>query len=104
MLAFASYGPERERARGFTGRGEIWAFYAHPDRWGSGVASALMEHVEVRLQAEGFESAVLWVLADNPRGRRFYEKHGWTTSGITADLADYGDIVVPEVEYRKELS
>ena len=56
----------RGRARGFTGRGEVWAFYLHPDRWGSGAAAQLMEHVEQRLKAEGFATVVLWVLDDNP--------------------------------------
>ena len=37
-IGFCSYGPERERARGHTGRGEVWAFYLHPDYWGSGAA------------------------------------------------------------------
>ena len=44
VIGFASYGPERERARGFTGRGELWAFYLHPDAWGSGAAGALLDH------------------------------------------------------------
>jgi GNAT superfamily N-acetyltransferase len=104
VIGFCSYGPERERARGHTGRGEIWAFYLHPDFWGSGAAARLMEHVEQRLQAEGFGTAVLWVLDDNPRARRFYERHGWTASGIDALFDDYCEVSVPEVEYRKELS
>ena len=32
VVGFVSYGPEREQARGFTGRGEVWAFYLHPGR------------------------------------------------------------------------
>ena len=104
VIGFCSYGPERERARGFTGRGEVWAFYVHPDRWGSGAADPLMEHVEQRLRAEGFNTAVLWVLDDNPRGRRFYERHDWVATGIEASFDDYCDVSVPEVEYRKELS
>ncbi len=103
VVAFASYGPERERARGHTGRGELWAFYLHPDAWGTGVADELIEHVEVRLMAEGFDSAVLWVLDDNPRARRFYERHGWEPSGIAASFDAYCDVAVPEVEYRKVL-
>jgi ribosomal protein S18 acetylase RimI-like enzyme len=104
VVGFSSYGPERERARGFTGRGEIWAFYVHPDRWGSGAAAELMEYVEQRLQAEGFATAVLWVLHDNPRARRFYERHGWEATGIEANFDEYCEVSVPEVEYRKELS
>jgi GNAT superfamily N-acetyltransferase len=103
VVGFASYGPERERAQGFTGRGEVWAFYLHPEVWGTGVAARLMKHTETRLRAEGFASAVLWVLDDNPRARAFYEKFGWTASGITADFDDYCDVKVPEVEYRKDL-
>lgn len=104
VVGFSSFGPERERARGFTGRGELYAFYFHPDTWGSGAATALMQHTEERFRAEGFESAVLWVLDDNPRARRFYEKHGWEPSGISADFDAYCDAVAPEVEYRKELT
>jgi ribosomal protein S18 acetylase RimI-like enzyme len=104
VIGFCSYGPERERARGFTGRGEVWAFYVHPDRWGSGAAAELMEHVEQRLQAEGFATAVLWVLHDNPRARRFYERHGWVPTGLEANFDEYCEVSVPEVEYRKELS
>ncbi len=62
-----------------------------------------MEHVETRLLAEGFDTAVLWVLDDNPRARRFYERHGWAASGIGANFDDYCDVQVPEVEYRKVL-
>jgi GNAT superfamily N-acetyltransferase len=103
IVGFASFGPERERARGFTGRGEVWAFYLHPEAWGTGAAISLMEHVEVRLLAEGFDTAVLWVLDDNPRARRFYERHGWATTGISATFDDYCAVQVPEVEYRKVL-
>ena len=104
VIGFSSYGPERERARGFTGRGEVWAFYLDPEVWGSGVAGELMAHTETRLRAEGFDTAVLWVLDDNPRGRAFYEKQGWAATGIAADFDAHCDVTVPEVEYRKELS
>jgi ribosomal protein S18 acetylase RimI-like enzyme len=104
IVGFSSYGPERERARGFTGRGEVWAFYLLPEVWGSGLADELIEHTETRLRAEGFETAVLWVLKDNPRARAFYEKHGWKTTGIGAEFDEYCDVRVPEVEYRKELA
>ena len=62
-----------------------------------------MTYTETRLRAEGFDSAVLWVLEDNPRARAFYEKFGWTPSGITAAFDDYCEVSAPEVEYRKEL-
>jgi ribosomal protein S18 acetylase RimI-like enzyme len=104
VVGFSSYGPERERARGFTGRAEIYAIYVAPAAWGTGVASALIDHTELRLRAEGFETAVLWVLDDNPRARRFYERHGWAATGIAADYDVSDDLRLPEVEYRKELA
>ena len=104
IVGFAAYGPERERARGHTGRGELYALYVHPDAWGDGSAGALIEHVDERLRAEGFADAVLWVLEDNPRARAFYERHGWTLSGITADHDVHCDLTLPEVEYRKRLA
>lgn len=104
VVGFASYGPERERARGFTGRGELWAFYLHPDVWGTGIADRLIDHAHERLLAEGFADAVLWVLDDNPRARRFYERHGWSATGIDATLDLAGGDPVAEVEYRRVLT
>ena len=104
IVGFSSYGPERERARGFTGRGELWAFYLRPEVWGSGLADELIDHTELRLKAEGFATAVLWVLEDNPRARAFYERRGWQATGIAAEFDEYCDASVPEVEYRKELT
>jgi len=102
VVAFCSYGPERDRGRATSGRGEVNAFYLDPRVWGTGVSDALMQHVEVRLRAEGFDAAVLWVLRDNPRARRFYERHGWATSGLEGNFEFRGAVAV-EVEYRKEL-
>ncbi len=89
--------------RGSSHRGEITAFYADPAAWGTGVADTLIEFTELRLRAEGFVTSVLWVLADNPRARRFYERHGWAPTGIDGEFEIAG-IRAPEVEYRKELS
>ena len=104
VVGFATYGPERERARGYTGRGELYAFYLHPGSWGTGAAADLLAHVHERLGAEGFAEAVLWVLDDNPRARAFYERNGWTPTGVAADYDVHCELSVPEVEYRKILT
>ena len=49
--------------------------------WGTGVAQDLLEAVLDRMRASGVEVARLWVLAENHRGRRFYEKLGWVETG-----------------------
>ena len=37
------------------------------------------------------------------RARRFYERHGWAASGISAAFDQYCAVSVPEIEYRKQL-
>lgn len=56
--------------------GEIWAFYAHPDAWSTGVGRALWAGAHACLRARGFDTVNLWVLTANPRARRFYQQLG----------------------------
>jgi ribosomal protein S18 acetylase RimI-like enzyme len=56
--------------------GELYGFYLHPDAWGSGVGQALIEACTSLLR-DRFTHASLFVLRDNPRARRFYERNGW---------------------------
>ena len=51
-----------------------------PERWGSGVADALHD---AALAALGCAEVKLWVLEENARARRFYEKRGWVRNGET---------------------
>ncbi len=116
VAGFVMCGPEQltpergqlgrtDAAASSTCRGEVYAFYLHPDAWGSGAAAALMARCQQHLADNGYAEAVLWVLRDNPRARRFYERSGWTVTGremlfegpqSAAKLAQ----PLPEVEYR----
>ena len=51
--------------------------YVVPERWGTGIAVALHDAALEQLRADGFERCHLWVLEDNQRARRFYERQGW---------------------------
>ena len=42
---------------------------------------------------------MLWVLADNPRARRFYEREGWRAGGERVDDPIRG-VEVEEALYR----
>lgn len=88
-------------------RGEVYSFYLHPRAWGTGAAAALMSRCESWLTAAGYADAVLWVLRDNPRGRAFYEKAGWRTTGreMSFDLSVPDGTTHPlhEVEYGNVL-
>jgi len=81
VVAHGIESPESEPGDGDEARGEIYGFYLHPTAWGSGGAGALMSRCEEFLRDEGFTSATLWVLRDNPRARAFYEKAGWQATG-----------------------
>lgn len=63
--------------------GEIYGFYLHPDHWRSGLADELMDASIGALVEDGWASARLWVLAENARARRFYERQGWRGDGET---------------------
>jgi ribosomal protein S18 acetylase RimI-like enzyme len=77
IVGFVSVG----RARNDESLGELYAIYVLPEFWGAGHGRALMGESLDRLRREGFDEAILWVLEDNPRTRRFYERGGWRIDG-----------------------
>jgi GNAT superfamily N-acetyltransferase len=99
VRGFASVGTARERDPEL---GELYAIYVDPDHWGAGLGRALIAEAEERLRAAGFTEAILWVLEDNPRTRRFYEAAGWTNDG-GSKRDTYLGTEVSEVRYRKRL-
>lgn len=80
--------------------GELLAIYVDPSRLGTGIGRLLIGAGRDRLRGLGVVGAVLWVLADNSRARRFYECDGWTADGARR-TETYGDRAVPEVRYRR---
>lgn len=109
VVGFSHIGPERVDDVPSVGPiGEVYGFYLHPDAWGSGAATVLMEHSVQRLAQRAFTSSVLWVLRDNPRARAFYEKAGWHVSGRELmwpgpQTATHPPEPVPEVQYTTSL-
>lgn len=79
--------------------GELYAIYALPEAWGSGSGPALLRAVLEGLREDGFATAILWVLEDNPRARRFYEREGWSLDGGRREHEWQGARAV-EVRYR----
>jgi GNAT superfamily N-acetyltransferase len=82
--------------------GELHGLYVDPDSWSHGAGSSLIRRAEIEL-ALTWDEAVLWVLEDNPRARRFYEAAGWRTDGTTGSFERLG-VNAPVVRYRKRLS
>jgi GNAT superfamily N-acetyltransferase len=97
VVGFASVGPSRDEH----GVGELYAIYVEPARWSAGAGRAMLERAETQLRSE-FDAATLWVLEENARARRFYERAGWSADGERKTEERWG-VRAPEVRYRKEL-
>jgi GNAT superfamily N-acetyltransferase len=96
VVGFASVGPSRDEHA----LGELYAIYVDPDVWSTGAGRELMAAAEQQLASE-YDAALLWVLEDNPRARRFYERAGWAEDGARKAEDRFG-VRAPEVRYRKE--
>jgi GNAT superfamily N-acetyltransferase len=95
VVGFSSVGPSRD----IQGLGELYAIYVDPDAWSTGAGRALIERAEEQLRTR-YDVATLWVLEENPRARRFYERFGWEPDGARKAEERWG-VRAPEVRYRK---
>jgi GNAT superfamily N-acetyltransferase len=99
VVGFADVGPTRDPEGSQQRVGELYAIYVLPEAWGGGIGRALMSEVLARLRQDGFREAILWVIEDNPRTRRYYELAGWKLDGGTKEEAVL-DVPVRQVRYR----
>jgi ribosomal protein S18 acetylase RimI-like enzyme len=81
--------------------GELYALYVAPAWWSAGVGRALMGSALAALGEARYLRVVLWVLADNVRARRFYERAGFVPDGATNVLASLGGVL--EVRYVRDI-
>jgi ribosomal protein S18 acetylase RimI-like enzyme len=98
VVGFASIGPSRDEQ----GIGELYAIYVDPAHWSTGAGRSLLDWGEAQLRSE-YAEATLWVLEENPRARRFYERAGWAPDGARKAEVRWG-VRAPEVRYRKRLA
>ncbi len=112
VVGYASFGPETDVLTGrwppqLTDAGrdgrvaELYALYVRPAWWSTGTGRALMDRVLARTSAPRYHSVVLWVLRDNTRARRFYERAGFAPDGATHRLDHLAGVT--EVRYRRTL-
>jgi ribosomal protein S18 acetylase RimI-like enzyme len=76
VVGFVGYGDRGEEAPDV---GEIFALYVLSEYYGTGVGQKLMEAGLEQLK--GYPAVCLWVLKDNGRAIRFYEKCGFRATG-----------------------
>jgi ribosomal protein S18 acetylase RimI-like enzyme len=95
----ASAGPARSRLAGV---GEVYTLYVSERVAGLGAGRLLLAYAVAQLKATLHASAVLWVLEDNQRARRFYERHGWLQDGAR-QVEQIAGIELNAVRYRLAL-
>lgn len=62
--------------------GEIVSIYLLPEFMGRGYGAALFRRCTEELHAQGYDKILLWVLEENARARRFYEKNGFVCAEV----------------------
>jgi len=96
VLGMTRFGPEP----GDPAVGHVYSLYVHPSTQGLGLGRDLLTAARVRLRAEGFDAATLWVFAGNTSAREFYARQGWTPDGGERVESAYR---LPEVRLRTAL-
>ena len=74
---------DTSRERDMPGYAELICIHSLQEKWRKGYGSKMMNKVLEDISATGFSKVMLWVFEDNTRARRFYEAHGFKTSGKT---------------------
>jgi ribosomal protein S18 acetylase RimI-like enzyme len=74
IVGYATIGPVRTRLAPRTG--EIYELYIRPEYHGTGLGQLLFAEARRRLSAKGLTRLVVWSLAANEIGCRFYRALG----------------------------
>lgn len=96
IVGWARGGPERSDDKEYAG--ELYAIYLLQTNQRKGIGRRLISTMAKHLIEEGMTSMLLWVLAENEGGRRFYEALGGqpareqyiTTGGVQLLEIAYG--------------
>ena len=80
---------------------EILRIYILPTYWGQNIGTELINWGINEIQNKGCKKITLWVLEENSRARKFYEKMGFIHDGITR-VIDVGKELI-DLRYIKNL-
>ena len=66
--------------------GEIMAIYLIEEFWDKGYGKEMLNFALSKLNSMGHSEIILWVLEENIRGRKFYEKHNFVFDGAKKEV------------------
>ena len=81
--------------------GEIYSIYFHPKYWGTPATYYGLQFCVDRLKTLGFKTVTIWVLNDNIRAKKFYEKNGFIPDGNYQEM-ELGKKLL-EIRYSKNI-
>lgn len=96
FVGTSSFG--KSRLRQLEDWGEIVSLYLLPDYIGKGYGKILLQSAVSELKKSGYEHIFLWVLEENIRARRFYERFGFQRTDDYLD-DNIGGKALREVRY-----
>lgn len=101
VIGWIGYGHNRD-SDAETTTGEIWGLYVDPAVWNRGAGCALVDSALNRLTDQlGYTRVCLWVLQDNVRARKFYEKQDFAHdhSDCNFKKVQIGGVDLAEIRY-----
>ena len=74
------------------------SLYLLPEYMGKGYGNRLLETAVTELRKQGYANVFLWVLEENDRARRFYERFGFSPTGDITEI-ELGGKALREIRY-----
>lgn len=102
VVGFVGFDRSRDKGTPST-TGEIWAIYADPELWGTGVGVALWEAARDGLVEEGCTKATLWALWRNERVLSFLGEAGFKADKGSARTTDMGGSKLEEIRMSRAI-
>lgn len=96
-VGMAVHGPDREDG----GDAELYVLYVLPSAWSRGVGRSLLDRVIEDARAAGHARLSLWVLSENERARRFYERYGFAVA--EKKIGERHGHVTSDLRYERDI-
>lgn len=75
------FGPARDKDLDGSESAEIVSINIDLDKWGNGLGRSLLNFMIERLSNDGYGSICLWVVEQNERAIRLYQRNGFVREG-----------------------
>lgn len=93
IVGFTKYSPCRDKDLSAE-FGEVDALYVLPEKQGGGFGRKLMSQAMEELRRQGFQKAMLWVVAANQHAIQFYEKNAYHFDGTQQEYDMKGNVLL----------